>query len=162
MSEPARAFDTTLRRDPAQGRDLHARVEAEIGERIAEAVDFVCLEVMVESRRARGLPPPAADSAEDRDEFTLRGRAFLERLRRDVAPEPPDDARRRLEAAEACAAGADPVARLLAAQVALAQALPDYWQRFDTVRAAWGDVAEAPAPSRGERGSVLRRLFGGG
>ncbi len=160
MSEPAHPFNTTLRRDPAQGRDLRARVDAEIGERIAEAVDFVCLEAMVEARRARGLPAPAADSARDRAEFDAGVRAFLERLRHEVAPDAPDEIRRRVDEAAAGARTDDPIAALLAAQVALAKALPDYWQRLETVRGGWS-LTGAP-PSGGERRSVLRRLLGGG
>jgi hypothetical protein len=159
VSGPRPPFNTTLRRDPAQGPDLHARVEAELGARIAEAVDFVCLEAMVEERRARGLPAPAADSARDRAEFDAGVRDFLERLRRDVAPDASEDLRRRVDDASRRAPADDAVAALLAAQVALAKALPDYWQRFETVRGAW-TPGGAPA-SGGERRSVLRRLFGG-
>src|SRR5437763_14521275 len=60
--------------------DLTARIDAELRERIEEAVEFLCLDALVERRRALGLPPPAADSATDRAEFTAPVCAFLERL----------------------------------------------------------------------------------
>ena len=46
------SFSTSLRRDSGQPRDLVARVEAELRERIEEAVDFACLDALVERRRA--------------------------------------------------------------------------------------------------------------
>lgn len=164
MSGPPNPFNTTLRRDPAQGADLRARIDAEIAERIAEAVDFVCLEIMVTARRTRQLPAPLADSPRDRAEFDAGVRAFLERLATEITAA--DDADLRARAGQAATrAGSDRVAQLIAAQVVLAKALPDYWQRFETVRAAHAVSvgAEAPAEaSGGERRSVLRRLFGGG
>ena len=58
----SRPFNTSLRRGAGEPHDLIARVEAEIRDRIGEAVDFVCLEAMVDARRASGLPAPAADA----------------------------------------------------------------------------------------------------
>ena len=58
-------------------------------------------------------------------------------------------------------AGASPEAaesRLVAAQVALARRLPDYWQRFEALSARY--LAE-PSASGGQRRSLLARLFGG-
>jgi len=151
------SFSTSLRRDSGQPRDLVARIEAELRERIEEAVDFACLDALVERRRAHGLPAPVADSARDRDEFTQRVRAFLEELRDAVAVDLTPEQRRKVDAA-ARAAG-DETGRLLAVQVALARELPDYWQRFEATRVAY--VGSAPASS-GERPSLLRRLFGHG
>jgi len=54
--------------------------------------------------------------------------------------------------------GGEAVAALLRVQVALAKEMPDYWQRFDTIRAAY--VEEAAASSR-QRPGFLRRLLGG-
>src|SRR5262249_26444229 len=51
----------------------------------------------------------------------------------------------------------EPMARLMAVQVALARELPDYWQQFDAVRL---DYAAERAVSRGEGRGLLRRLFG--
>ena len=150
-------FSTSLRRDPGQPRDLAARIEAELRERIEEAVEFACLDALVDRRRARGLPAPVADSARDREEFTQSVRAFLERLRDAIAVALAPDQRRRVDAA-ARAAG-DETQGLLAVQVALAKELPDYWQRFEASRVAY--VGGEPA-SGGERSGLLGRLFGRG
>lgn len=147
-------FSTSLRRDSGQPRDLAARIEAELRERIEEAVDFACLDALVERRRARGLPAPVADSARDREEFTQSVRAFLERLRDAIAVDLAPEQRQRVDAA-ARAAG-DETRRLLAVQVALAKELPDYWQRFEASRVSY--VGAEPA-SGGERRGLLGRLF---
>ena len=44
---PSSFFGTSLRRDPNQPADLNARIEAQLRERLEEAVDFVCLEALV-------------------------------------------------------------------------------------------------------------------
>lgn len=144
-----------FRTRPGQPRDLLALIEGEVRERIEDAVDQVALEVMVERRRRRGLPAPAADSDRDRQEFTEGVRAFLERLQADVQAALTPEQQRRIGAA-ADRAGADAIARLLAAQVALARALPDYWQRFDAIRLAYSTEQE---PSGGDRRGLLGRLF---
>jgi hypothetical protein len=153
MSRPF--FNTSLRRSGGQPRDLLARVDMEIAERLEEAIDFVCLDTMVQHRRARGLPEIAADSAEDRAEFNLRVEAFLERLDREVAPDPPAALQRKTDEALG-RAGAERVAQLLAVQVVLAKELPDYWGRFDAARLAY---AEEDAGSGSERRGLLGRLF---
>jgi len=156
-----------LSRRPA---DLAARIDVELRERLEEAIDFLCLDALVQRRRALGLPAPAADSARDRAEFAAQVRAFLERLRTlaaDVGPEQ----RRKVEAAERAAD--DETARLLAVQTVLARELPDYWQRFEAARQAYaaervgsagglGGRPEPPMFSGGERRGLLRRLFGRG
>jgi hypothetical protein len=120
-------------------------------------VDFACLDAMVQRRRALGLPAPVADNEGDREEFTGRVRAFLGRLRGALATDLGPEERRK--AAAAAAGPGDETARLLAVQIVLARALPDYWQRFDASRAAY--AAEALA-SGGERRGLLGRLFGRG
>lgn len=157
MSHPF--FPTSLRRDPSQPADLAARVEAQLRERLEEAVDFVSLEAMVERRRALGLPAPAADSARDREEFTHSVRAFLAHLRASLAADLGPEQRGRVEAAEHGAG--EEIARLLTVQVVLARELPDYWQRFEASWAAW-TAATRGADSGGERRSLLGRLFGRG
>jgi hypothetical protein len=150
-------FNTSLRRDPSQPGDLSTRIDAQIRERLEEAVDFVCLEVMVERRRARGLSAPAADNEEDRTEFTTGVRAFLEHLEADLTPDlAAADRRRVLETARATD---DPTARLLTIQVGLAKLMPDYWQRFEASRSRYA-VAPGGETSGRDRGSLLRRLFG--
>ena len=124
--------------------DLVARIEAELRERLEAAVDFVCLGALVERRRARGLPPLDSDSTRDRAEYEAS-------VAWDLAPEQAA----RVEAAGRAAA--DEPTRLVAVQVALARALPDYWERFEAGRASFS-VDAAPA-SGGERRGRLGRLF---
>jgi hypothetical protein len=125
-----------FRTRPGQPRDLLALIEGELRERLADAVDAVSLEVMVRRRRSQRLSEPIADNEGDREEFTAGVRTFLERLRADLLPALSAD--QRTKAAEAASrAGADPLAHLMAAQVALARELPDYWQRFEAVRLAF-------------------------
>lgn len=146
-----------FRTRPGQPRDLRALVDAEIRERIEDAVDHGVLDIMVEARRRRGRPAPAADSASDRAEFEAEVRALLEHLAAQL--EPALDARQRDQADEALGrAGRDPMGRLLARQIALAKALPDYWQRFDTARQAY---AAQRLQSGSERRGLLGRLLSG-
>jgi hypothetical protein len=134
-------------RHPNRSHDLDTRIAHEVRERLEEAIDFVCLDALVRTRQARGLPAPAADNAADRAEYTQHVLAFLRLLNAEVPP--PDPTCR--------AGGGDEQDRLLATQVAYARALPDYWQRFEALSARF--LAE-PAPSGGERRGVLARLFG--
>jgi hypothetical protein len=141
---------------PDQARNLMAQIEDEMRERLREAIDHVSLEVLVETRRAQGQPHPAADNPADRAEFETGARAFLERLDRDLARDVPEEIRGKLTDGRAGTrheTGPYP----LAAQVTLARALPDYWQRFEAIRLAY--TAER-VRSRGERGGWLRQLFG--
>jgi len=148
------SFNASPRRDAGEPRDLSARIEAELRERIEEAVDFACLDALVERRRAHGLPAPVADSARDREEFARSVRAFLERLRDTFTAGLTPEQHAKVDAA--AHAGGDATQRLLAVQVALAKELPDYWQRFEASRISY--VRPAPASS-GERRSLLSRLF---
>jgi hypothetical protein len=145
-----------FRTRPGQTRDLLSLVDAEVRERIEEAVDFVSLDVIVQNRRARGLPPPAADNADDRREFEAGVTAFLERLAADLGERLSAEQQRKLEEITS-RAGNDRVARLVAIQVALAKQLPDYWQQFETIRARH---TEARGASGGERRGFLARFFG--
>jgi len=148
-------------RDSEPRDPLATRIDAEVRQRLEEAVDYACLEMMVAARRARGLPPPATDNAADRREFERGVLAFLSRLERELASPP---ARGVPVAAEADGE----VGRLLAVQVTLAKSLPDYWQRFDAARAAWvgdgglGGRPEPPMDSSGDTRGLLTRLFGRG
>ena len=135
-------------RHPEPADPLATRIDAEVRQRLEEAVDYACLEMMVAARRARGLAPPAKDNAEDRREFERGVLAFLRRLEHDLAPT--------LEAGIPATGAPDGEAgRLLARQVTLAKSLPDYWQRFDVVRTAWsadgglGGRSEPPMKSGG-------------
>ena len=53
-------------RHPNRAHDLDTRLGHEVRERLEEAIDFVCLDALVRTRQARGLPPPQADNAADR------------------------------------------------------------------------------------------------
>src|SRR5438552_2843384 len=111
-------------------------------------VRALALDASVKHTYDVGGPEPVTDNAADRAEYTQHVLSFLRVLDAEV---PAADARR-------ARGGADTEeARLLAAQVARARALPDYWQRFETLSARF--LAE-PASSGGERRGVLARLFG--
>jgi hypothetical protein len=126
-------------------RDLLSLIDAELRDRLEEAVDHACLDAMVSARHALGAPLPVADDVRDREEFTATVRALLERLRDEI----PADANE--------VAQGDEEWRLLAVQLGRAKALPDYWQRFDVIRQRFtADYAS----SRGTRRGVLGRLFG--
>lgn len=148
-------------RHPEPADPLAARIDAEVRQRLEDAVDYACLEAMVTGRRARGLPPPVKDNAEDRREFERGVLALLRRLEHDLAPALADEA-------GGPGARAGEAERLLARQLTLAKSVPDYWQRFDAVRTAWvadgglGGRPEPPMSSGGDPRGLLTRLFGGG
>jgi len=155
----SRPFESALGRGAGEPRDLLARVDAGVRERIGEAVDFVCLEAMVRSRRAGGLPAPAPDSARDRAEFDRRVETFLARLADAMLATLDVEERRAIEAAGE--ASPDRLPALLAVQVALAKRLPDYWQRFEQLSASAAVDADRSEPSSGrDRPGWLDRLFG--
>jgi hypothetical protein len=153
---PSSFFGTSLRRDPNQPADLNARIEAQLRERLEEAVDFVCLEALVKRRQALALPAPTADNTRDREEFTQSVHAFLAELWSAIAPTLSEPQRQKVATAER--ALGDETQRLLGLHVGLARELPDYWQRFESARTVYAEHAE----SRGERRGLLGRLFGGG
>src|SRR5213592_3161864 len=154
---PSSFFGTSLRRDPNQPADLNARIEAQLRERLEEAVDFVCLDALVKRRQALSLPAPSADNTSDREEFTQSVHTFLAELWSVIAPTLSGEQRQKVAAPER--APGDETQRLLAVHVALARELPDYWQRFEATRVAYVGAASA---SSGERPGLLRRLFSHG
>lgn len=151
-------------RHPEPRDPLVVRIDAEVRQRLEEAVDYACLEAMVAARRARGLSPPVTDNADDRREFERGVLAFLSRLERELAPVAPSPTRPPRGADESDGE----TAQLLAVQLTLAKSLPDYWQRFDAVRAAWvtdgglGGRSEPPMSSSGDARGLFARLFGRG
>jgi hypothetical protein len=155
-------FNTSLRRDPNQPRDLRSRIDAQLIERIEEAVDFVCLDALVQVRRAHGLAEPAAASADDRAEFEAGVQAFLARLEQELLADLTAEQQRRLQV---WTRAGDEASGRLKIQTALAKVLPNYWQRFEEVRttytAEYVAAGGEPRPSGGERRSALRRFFGG-
>ena len=132
-----------------RAHDLVTRIEHEVRERLEEAIDFVCLEALVNARRASGGPAPVADNAADRADYQAHVAAFLRLLASEL---------RAAEVSPARAIEGDDAQRL-ARQVALARTLPDYWQRFEVLSARY--LAE-PAASGGQGRSRLARLFGRG
>ncbi len=161
-------------RHPDRSHDLGTRIEMEVRERLEEAIDYVCLDALVRSRRVRGLPPPEAASPDDRRAYTVHILAFLERLRREITPGLSVEEQRKV--AGAAEGPGDAQARLLTTQVALARLLPDYWQRFEAVSTGYlsdslpdslPDSEDRPsegggAPSSSESRGLLSRLFGRG
>jgi hypothetical protein len=153
-------------RHPDRSHDLGTRIEFEVRERLEEAVDYVCLDALVRSRRALGLPPPAADNPDDRRAYTVHVLAFLELLRRELVGGLSAQERRKV--LNVPPAGGDEQAQLVAVQVALARLLPDYWQRFDAAQARYlaapAESSGAPPgiPSGSEGRGLLARLFGRG
>jgi hypothetical protein len=139
-------------RDP-RGGNLGRRIEAELRERLEEAVDAACLDTLVRVRQAQRLPPPQADNARDRAEYESEVRRLLERLDGRLSGLIADAP----EAHAVPEASEDPVGQLMRTQIALARSLPDYWQRFDAVRI---EHAAERAASGGESRGFLRRLFG--
>lgn len=132
-----------------RAHDLVTRIEHEVRERLEEAIDFVCLEALVNARRASGGPAPVADNAADRADYQAHVTAFLRLLASEL---------RAADVSPARAIEGDDAQRL-ARQVALARTLPDYWQRFEALSARY--LAE-PAASGGQGRSRLARLFGRG
>jgi hypothetical protein len=145
--------------------DLTARIDAELRARIEDAVDYACLEAMVKARETRGEPAPVADDPRDRDEYLGRVAAFLERVRSTLVRHLTREQRDRLGVLAGPPRTGD-VTAALDVQVALARALPDYWQRFDQIRLDVGPAepgpASNPAPprSRRENRGLLDRLLG--
>lgn len=135
-------------------RGLLERIEAQLRERIEEAVEVAALRLMVDVRAQTGRPAPEGTSAADRSEFEAIMRALLERLHEQYVADLPEDLRPRLAQAEAAAT--DGAARLLAGQVFLARQLPDYWQRFERYQREDAEryLTEARRPG------WLKRLFG--
>ena len=149
-------FRTTgLRHGKDDPRGLHERIEAQLAERIEEAVEMAALHLLVELRKRQGRPAPETDSRADRDEFASLASDLLRYLAEAFASEIEPAQRGELDAARG--EGADVRARELHGQVWLSRHLPDYWQRFETHRAAH---AEARLASPHRPCGLLKRLFG--
>jgi hypothetical protein len=155
-------------RHPDRSHGLDTRIEIEVRERLEEAVDYVCLEALVRSRRAAGQPPPAADNAAEKRAYTENVLALLRLLRHDLGDTLTPDQQGKLT--RTTGVTGDEQTRLVATQVALARLLPDYWQRFETTSTRFldesvadvrGSGATAPdAELRRESRGLLGRLFG--
>jgi len=155
VSQP---FGTSLRRDPTDSRGLRERIDALILERLEEAIDSACLDLLVRVRQEHGLPPPVADSTADREEFEALVLAFLGRLEAVLATgAEATDADRSSQAAPTSSTRTADMGRLVAAQVRSAKLLPDYWQRFEAVKEAFTAEQRQASPARA---GLFARLFG--
>ena len=137
-------------------RGLIERIEAQLRDRIEEAVEMAALKLMVDARAQAGRPAPESTNAADRSEFEASSRALLLRLRERFLADLPAALRAGYDRAEAAAE--DGPARALAGQVFLARQLPDYWQRFERFQLEDAQTRLADADKPG----WIRRLFGQG
>src|SRR6266436_4056010 len=71
-----------LRHGANDPRGLLERIEAQLAERIEEAVEMAALELLVELRKRHQRPAPASDSQADREEFQILSADLLGYLRR--------------------------------------------------------------------------------
>ena len=141
---------------PGDPRGLGERIEAAVEERLEEAVEFVCMDLLVQLRRAHGRPAPVAKSASDQQEFHGLVSEWLLHLRGALLDGLPPEEVQKVSQAEADR-GPEEIPRLLRGQAPLAPTLPDYWQRFETLRAAFTQARlGAPGPGPG----FLGHLFG--
>src|SRR5262245_34804474 len=152
MDNPFRT--TGLRHGTGDPRGLRERIDAQLAERIEEAVEMAALHLLVELRKRHGGPVPESDSRADRDEFVMLSADLLSYLDEAFAAEA--SPAQRVELDRLRADTTDARARELLGHVFLARQLPDYWQRFETHRAAHAE-ARLASPSRPK--SLLRRLF---
>lgn len=139
-------------------RGLLERIEAQLRERIEEAIEMAGLKLMVDSRERHGRPKPETASEADRREFETTAAALLRHLRDSFHADLSAEQRLAFERFEA--RQPDPRERLLIGQVYLARQLPDYWQRFETYRAAYAE-ARLSAPREASKGGWIARLLGG-
>jgi len=137
-------------------RGLVERIQAQLRDRIEEAVDMAGLELMVELRRREGRPAPETSRDADRREFEQISTALLAHVRDAFRAELDAAERAELDPAEGGHDG--PREILLAGRVFLARRLPDYWQRLERHQTAYA-TARLDAP--GPKGGWLGRLFGG-
>ena len=136
-------------------RGLVERIEAQLRDRIADALDMAGLNLMVDLRQRQGRPAPETSSDADRREFDQISSDLLTHVRDALHAELAAEERAEMERAEA--AQPKPGEKLLAGQVFLARRLPDYWQRFETHVAAYAKTRlDTPGPASG----WLSKLFG--
>ena len=148
-------FETTgLRHGTDDPRGLLERIDAQLAERIEEAVEMAALHLLVELRKRHQRPAPETDSRDDREEFQALAADLLAYMGR--AFEASLSSEHRSGLAQARAGSPDPRKQDLRGQIFLARRLPDYWQRLETYRAAHAEVRlAAPLPPTG----FLKRLL---
>jgi len=136
-------------------RGLAARIEAQIRERLEEAVEMAALKLMVDLRARHGLPAPETSSANDRKEFDAITGDLLTHLRAAFVAELSAEDRHALEEVEATLSNERH--RILAGQALLARRLPDYWQRFESHHAEYiKSRLETPPQKSGWLGRLFR------
>jgi hypothetical protein len=148
-------FKTTgLRHGTDDPRGLIERIDAQLAERIEEAVEMAALGLLVDLRKRHNRPAPETDSRSDREEFRLMAEDLLVYLGRafESGLGPEQSAGLQLARAE----GTNPRARELRGQIFLARLLPDYWQRLEAHRAAYAESRLTAPPPTG----FLKRLLG--
>jgi len=150
-SNPFRGAFPHQHRDP---RSLVERIQAQLAERIAEAVDMAALTLMVELRQHHGRPAPETTNDADRQEFEQLSADVLAHLHGAFLSELGADERAELERAEAAQTSLRE--RYLSGQVLLARRLSDYWQRFEIHQAAFAETRLASPP---KNEGWLARLF---
>ncbi|HEV8441683.1 MAG TPA: hypothetical protein VGT40_26650 [Methylomirabilota bacterium] len=149
---PPRGAFPHQHRDP---RGLGERIQAQIRERLEEAVEMAGLKLMVDLRARQGRPAPDTSSDADRREFQAIAADLLAHLRQAFSADLAGAERVGLEAAEG--GHQSERDRLLAGQVFLARRLPDYWQRLERHQAAYvRQRLEAPPATGGWIGRLFR------
>jgi len=136
-------------------RGLVERIEAQLRDRITEALDMFGLKLMVDLRQRQGRPAPETSSDTDRREFEQIVSQLLTHLHDAFSSELAAEQRVEFERAED--AQSKPADKLLAGLVFLARRLPDYWQRFE-VHVAEYERTRLDAPGSGS--GWLSKLFG--
>ena len=138
-------------------RTLRERIDAQIRERIEEALEMAALEVMVEQRRREGRPAPEEGSGRDRDEFRAVTASLLAYLDQALgAAASSDDSPPPSHGSSGSSADTGQRDAMLASQVVLAKRMPDYWQVFEVHRTAF---AEQRVGAASRTPGWLRRLF---
>jgi hypothetical protein len=136
-------------------RGLVERIEAQLRDRLTEAVDMAGLKLMVDLRQRQGRPAPETSSDADRREFEQIASDLLTHLHDSFSSELATKQRGDFDRAEA--AHPKLPEKLLAGQVFLARRLPNYWQRFEAHVAEY-EKARLDAPGSGS--GWLSKLFG--
>ena len=127
------SFPTSLRRNPGDPRSLLQRLDAQLRERIEEACEFSCLDLLVKLRSACGRPAPQPDNQADRSEFKQLVREFVAALEAESRGwVPTTDTLLHAKLLEQ-----QSLEEPLPLQILLAKSLPDYWQRFERASQAF-------------------------
>jgi len=129
-------FPTSLRRDPGDPRRLLERIDAQLKERIEEACELFCLDLLVQLRDARRRPAPQPDNQQDRHEFRQLVQEFMAALNTESRGWVP----RGHTLPQTKLIEQQPLDEPLELQVFLAKTLPDYWQRLEQSTQAFSKV----------------------